>query len=53
MEPRPIGLCLWEGKGTATELRNLCRDLKSRKLMDENANETFHSSRDSTEYYVP
>jgi hypothetical protein len=50
---RPVGRCLWEGKGTATEMRNLCRDLKSRNLMDESANETFQSSRDTTGYYVP
>jgi hypothetical protein len=50
---RPIGQCLWEGKGTATEMRNLCRDLKSRNLTDENANETFQISRGSTGYYVP
>ena len=50
---KPIGKSIWEGKGTATEMRNLCRDLKSRKLMDENANETFQSSRNNTGYYDP
>jgi len=50
---KPIGQCLWEGKGTATEMRNLCRDLKRRKLMGENANETFQSSRSNTGYYDP
>jgi hypothetical protein len=50
---KPIGKSIWEGTGTVTEMRNLCRDVKRRKLMDEDANETFQSSRDSTGYYVP
>jgi hypothetical protein len=50
---KPIGQCLWEGKATATEMRNLCRDLKSHSLIDQGANETFQSSRSSTGYYVP
>jgi hypothetical protein len=50
---KPIGKSLWEGKGTAAEMRNLCRDLKNRKLMDEDAKETFQSSRNSTGYCVP
>jgi hypothetical protein len=50
---KPIGQTLWEGRGTATEMRSLCRDLKSRNLMDPDANETFQSSRANTGYYDP
>jgi hypothetical protein len=51
---RPVGSkMLWEGSATATEMRDLCRDLKGRNILDQNANETFRSSRSNTGYYDP
>lgn len=51
---RPRGSeVLWEGPATATEMRSLCRELKSRNLLHPDANETFQSSRKGTGYYDP
>jgi hypothetical protein len=49
----PVGKPIWGGPGTMSEIRNLCRDLKERNLMDKNANETFQSSKAKTGYYDP
>ena len=41
MNRRPVGQLIWKGCGTVNEMRNLCRELKQRNLMDQSANETF------------
>ena len=50
---RPVGELIWEGRGTMTEMRSLCWDLKRLKLRDPNAKEEFRSSRANTGYYDP